>query len=94
VTRVSIDEMVDELRALIADRNTSERQRVALQMAIRLSLRGKHLSSTRLPAVSNALQNFVKVREIMDDARDRLTAGLDQIAGAGGPEAPSDPDDE
>ena len=78
--------MVEEIRSMISDRSLSERQRLALSMALRLALRGKHISSTRLPAVSTATQSFVKARELLD-------AGLSEIARSDGPDEP-DPEEE
>lgn len=90
---MSIDEMLDELRAMISDRNTPARQRQALEMAMRLALRGRHITSQRLPAVTSSVQDFVKAREILDDARTRLNSGIDRISGASDPSL-DPPDDE
>jgi hypothetical protein len=85
---MSVDEMVEEVRAILADRNTSERQRLALEMLLRMAKRGRHLSSVRLPAVSTATQRFV-------NAREELQRGLDEIAAASATDlGPPDEDEE
>ncbi len=86
---MSVEEMEDEVRSMIADRNATERQRYALAMLLRMAARGRHISSRRLPAVTTAMQSFAKVGEILrsstKDASDELQKGLDAMA-ASGPE--------
>jgi RNA:NAD 2'-phosphotransferase (TPT1/KptA family) len=83
---VSVDEMIERVRAMIADRNTHELDRRALEGILRMAQRGRHLSSTRLPAVSTAVQHFAKAQE-------HLSAGMGTIAAAP-PLAEDDPEDE
>jgi hypothetical protein len=92
---VSVEEMIEMVRAMIADRNTSEHQRLALTMLLRMAMRGRHISSTRLPAVSSAVQAFARVGEILRAsnvaAEVELKKGLDSLAAAG-PEGEEDGD--
>ena len=69
---MSVDEAFERVRAMIADRSASELDRKALELLIRVATRGRHLSSTRMPAVTTATQHFVKARE-------QLEAGLGEI---------------
>jgi hypothetical protein len=92
---VNIDEIFDRVRAMIADRNTSELDRRALEAVLRMAQRGRHISSSRMPAVSTAVQNFVAAREELALGRlsagqQRLQQGLEAIGRPTGPE----PDDE
>ena len=74
---MSVDEMFERVRAMIADRNTSELDRRALEGTLRMATRGRHISSERIPAVSTAVQSFVAAREEL--ARGRVTAGVKRI---------------
>lgn len=69
---MGVDEAFERVRAMIADRSASELDRKALELLLRVAMRGRHLSSTRMPAVTTATQHFVKARE-------QLEAGLGEI---------------
>lgn len=91
---VSADEIFERIKAMIADRNTSELDRRALEAVLRMAQRGRHISSTRIPAVSTAVQSFVAAREELERGRvqasqQRLQQGLETIA-ADGPEPEED----
>lgn len=80
---------------MIADRNTPELDRRALEGLLLMAQRGKHISSTRLPAIADASQHFVKAREEIASGRTQsgLTAlqrGLDTVAGVNAPEPRDD----
>lgn len=71
---------------MVADRTRPEVERRALELTLRVALRGRRISSTHLPAVNDSIQHFVKARE-------HLTAGLDAASGFADHIDP-DPDDE
>jgi hypothetical protein len=93
--QLSISEAIEEVRAMIADRNNSSRQRAALEMLLRVAQRGRHLSSTRLPSVITALQLLVKAQEALQEglagtgrsafvrAQEHLQGGLTGLSGPG-----------
>jgi hypothetical protein len=66
---VSIDEAVEHVRAMIADRNTSDVERAALVLLLRVALRGQPLSTSQPSARSAASQSFARVREVLAEAR-------------------------
>lgn len=78
---------------MLASRDTSDRQRVALTMLLRMAQRGRHISSVRLPAMGTAVQAFAKVGEILRAsnvaANTEMQKGLDALASSG-----PEPDDE
>lgn len=76
---MTVDEAIERARAMIADRNTAELDRRALELLLRVALRGRHISDTRLPAVTTAVQHFAKAQE-------HLVEGMGEIARAAGPD--------
>lgn len=70
---VGVDEAFERVQALLADRGTSELDRRALELVLRVARRGRHISSSRMPAVNEAVQSFVRAREM-------LNTGLSKIA--------------
>jgi hypothetical protein len=68
---VSIDEAVEHVRAMIADRNTSNVERAALVLLLRVALRGRPPSTSQPSARSTASQSFAMVSEVFAEAKAR-----------------------